>query len=66
MVDGGCGFGDCNEAGEAILDFAIVFELIVTKTCFKKRKEHSITFRSKSNNNQIDYFLVKKLANFNM
>lgn len=65
-LHGWCGFGDRNETGEGILDFAIVFELIVTKTFFKKRKEHLITFRSKSNNNQVDYFFVKKLANFNM
>ena len=43
-VYGGYGFGDRNEAGERILDFALASDLVVANTMYKKREEHSITF----------------------
>ena len=56
MVHGGYGFGDRNEAGVSILDFAVAYDLILANTYFKKRDEHLITFKSRSNKSQIDFF----------
>ena len=36
-VHGGYGFGDRNEAGVSILDFAVAYDRIVANTFFKKR-----------------------------
>ncbi|GMP25038.1 hypothetical protein CsSME_00002089 [Camellia sinensis var. sinensis] len=60
-VHGGYGFGDRNEAGERILDFALASDLVVANTMYKKRKEHLITFKSGLVKSQIDYFLVRKV-----
>ena len=53
MVHGGHGFGDRNDFrnnfGEAILDFAVAYDLIVANTFFRKREEHLITFKSGPN-----------------
>ena len=49
MVHGGHGFGDKNDAGEAILDFAVAYDLIVANTFCRKRDEHLITFKSGPN-----------------
>ena len=49
MVHGGYGFGDRNEASMNILDFAVAYDLIIANTYFKKRDEHLITFKSRSN-----------------
>ena len=61
MVHGGYGFGDKNEAGMSLLDFAVAYDLILAKTYFKKRDEHLITFKSRSNKSQIDFFLTRKV-----
>ena len=45
MVHGGYDFGDINEAGESILDFALAFGLVVANTMYKKREEHLISFK---------------------
>ena len=34
MVHGGHGFGDINDSGEAILDFAVAYDLIVANAFF--------------------------------
>ena len=60
-VHGGYGFRDRNEAGVSILDFAVAYNLIIANTYFKKRHEHLITFKSRSNKNQIDFFLTRKV-----
>ena len=60
MVHGGYAFGDLNEAGVSILDFAIAYDLIVAKTFFKKRDEHLVTFKSGANKSQTDLFLMRK------
>ena len=36
MIHGGYKFGDRNEADMSILDFAIVYDLIIANTYFKK------------------------------
>jgi hypothetical protein len=58
-VHGGFGFGDLNEGGRRILNFAVTADLIVGNTLYKKREEHLITFKSGANRSQIDYFLVR-------
>ena len=37
LVHGGHGFEDKNDSGEAILDFAVAYNLIVANTLFRKR-----------------------------
>ena len=49
MVHSGHGFVDINDYGEAILDFAVAYDLIVANTFFRKRDEHLITFKSGPN-----------------
>ena len=49
MVHGGHGFGDRNNSDEAILDFAVAYDLIAANTFFRKRDEHLITFKSGPN-----------------
>ena len=55
----GFDFGDQNKAGKSILDFAIIFELVVNNIFYIKEDKHLITFKSESNRSQIDYFLVR-------
>jgi len=45
-VHGGYGFGQRNEAGEKVLDFASLCELVIINTYFRKRGEHYITYTS--------------------
>ena len=59
MVHGGYGFGDRNKASVSILDFAVAYDLILANTYFKKRDEHLITFKNRSNKSQIDFFLIR-------
>ena len=40
-VHGGQGFGEKNELGGTILDFALAFDLIIANTYFKKRDKHN-------------------------
>ncbi|KAM2569161.1 hypothetical protein TB2_009302 [Malus domestica] len=57
---GGHGFGERNEDGEAILDFAMAYDLLLANTFFNKREEHVITYKSGSSKTQIDFFLMRK------
>ncbi|KAM2304509.1 hypothetical protein ACFXTH_024206 [Malus domestica] len=57
---GGHGFRERNEDGEAILDFAMAYDLFLANTFFKKRKEHVITYKSGSSKTQIDFLLMRK------
>ena len=57
MVHGGHGFGDRNYSREAIIDFVVAYDLIVTNNFFRKRDEHLITFKSGPNMSQIVFFL---------
>ena len=56
MVHGVYSFGDRNDFGEAILDFALAYDLIVENTFFRKRDDNLITFKSGHNMSQIDFF----------
>ncbi|KAM1225087.1 hypothetical protein ACFX2G_044844 [Malus domestica] len=57
---GGHGFGERNEDGEAILDFAMAYDLFLANTFFKKIEEHVITYKSGSSKTQIDFLLMRK------
>nr|GEW61144.1 craniofacial development protein 2-like [Tanacetum cinerariifolium] len=59
-VHGGFGFGDRNEEGCTVLEFATAHDLVVANSFFKKRDAHLITFQSGGHNNQIDYLLVRR------
>ena len=47
-VHGRFNFGERNEPGNLILDFALSYILILANTWFRKREPHLITFRSGS------------------
>ena len=59
-VHGGRGYGDRNEEGQAILEFAAAKELAVVNTWFQKREQHLVTYESGGRRTQIDYFLTRK------
>ena len=61
MVHGGHDLGDRNNSGEAILDFAVAYNLIIANTFFRKRDEQLITFKSGPNMSQIDFFIMKRI-----
>jgi len=56
---GGFGFGERNNGGVSVLDFAMAYELFVVNSYFRKKEDHLVTFKSGSLNTQIDYFLVR-------
>ena len=53
-------FGTRNEDGEKILESAESLGLVLVNTCFEKKKEHLITYKSGGNETQIDYTMVRK------
>nr|GEV85861.1 retrovirus-related Pol polyprotein LINE-1 [Tanacetum cinerariifolium] len=57
-VHGGFGFGDRNEEGRTILEFATAHEMVVANSFFRKSEAHLITFQSGGHNTQIDYLLT--------
>ncbi|XP_070013150.1 uncharacterized protein [Nicotiana sylvestris] len=59
-VHGGFGFGDRNEGGTSLLDFARAFDLVIANLSFPKKMEHLVTFRSSVVEAQIDYVLCRK------
>ncbi|XP_016449113.1 uncharacterized protein LOC107774147 [Nicotiana tabacum] len=59
-VHGGFIFGDRNGGGTSLLDFAKVFELVITNSNFPKREEHMVTFQSTVAKTQIDYLLLRR------
>ncbi|XP_056688564.1 uncharacterized protein [Spinacia oleracea] len=58
-IHGGFGYGDRNEAGNAILDFALAYDLGKMNTWFDKIHSHLVTYRSGGNTSQIDCFLIR-------
>jgi len=59
MIHGGFGYGEGNSGGVSILDFAVAYELSIVNSCFKKKEEDLITFKSGNTRTQIDYFLMR-------
>jgi hypothetical protein len=43
-----------------ILNFALVYDLIVANTLFRKRFSHLVTFSSGQHCNQIDFILTRR------
>ena len=58
-VHEGYGFGDRNDVGNSILDFAVSYDMILANTWFKKLDSHLITYRSGRNASQIDFFFTR-------
>ena len=56
----GHGFEERNEDGEAILDFAMAYDIFLANTFFKKREEHVINYKSGLSKTQIDFLLMRK------
>ncbi|XP_075095153.1 uncharacterized protein LOC142173458 [Nicotiana tabacum] len=56
----GFNFGVRNDGGTSLLEFAKVFDLVLTNTGFKKREEHLVTFQSRVAKTQIDYLLLRR------
>ena len=56
---GGFGFGDLNDEGKSILDFSMAYDFRIVNTCFKKKEEHLITYKSGATRSQIDFFLAR-------
>ena len=59
-VHGGFGYGERNEEGGRILDFAVAHDLIIGNTWFKKRLNHLITYESGDHSTQIDFILFRR------
>ncbi|XP_070004187.1 uncharacterized protein LOC142163481 [Nicotiana tabacum] len=59
-MHGGFGFGVRNEGGTSLLDFSKAFDLVLANSCFYKREDHLVTFRSKVAWTQIDYLLLRR------
>jgi hypothetical protein len=59
-VHGGFRYGSRNQEGEGILNFTLVYDLIVTNTLFRKRVSHLVTFSNGQHCNQIDFILTRR------
>jgi hypothetical protein len=59
-VHGGFGYGSRNQEGEGILNFALVYDLIIANSLFRKRVSHLVTFSSGQHCSQIDFILVRR------
>lgn len=59
-IHGGNYFGEGNEEGERVIDFAISNDLVVCNTIFKKRPEHLITNRNGNRASQIHFMLYRR------
>ncbi|XP_070007216.1 uncharacterized protein [Nicotiana sylvestris] len=59
-VHGGYCFGDRNEGGNSLLEFARAFDLVIANSSFPMREEHLVTFRNLMGKTQIDYLLCRK------
>jgi hypothetical protein len=59
-VHGGFGYGSRNQEGEGILNFTLVYDLIIVNTLFRKRLSHLVTFSTGQHCNQIDFILTKR------
>ena len=60
-VHGGYGFGDRNDTGNSILDFAVSYDMILANTWFRKLDSFLITYRSGGNAGQIDFFFTRRV-----
>lgn len=59
-VHGGYGYGERNQEGENILNFALAYDLMIANTFFRKRQSHLVTFSSGQKSSQIDFVLTRR------
>ena len=61
-MHGGIWYGrpDPDVEGERILEYALAFNLLLGKPCFKKRDSHLITYKSRNIATQIDFILFRR------
>ena len=59
-MHGGNGFGDRNAEGEALLEFAMCFDLVVVNTFFTKEMQKLMTYESGGVNSVVNYVLARK------
>jgi hypothetical protein len=57
-VHGGFRYGSRNQEGEGILNFVLVYDLIIANTLFRKRVSHLVTLSSCQHCSQIDFILA--------
>ena len=53
------GYGNSNGEGEQWLEMMEVNKLCAINTCFKKRREHLITYESGNSATQVDHILIR-------
>jgi hypothetical protein len=58
-VHGGFGYGGRNQEGEDVLNFILVYDLLIASTLFRKRESHLVTFQSGQHSSQIDFVLAR-------
>lgn len=54
------GYGSGNDEGDLRLEMMQANLLCAINTCFKKRKEHLITYKRGNNSTQVDYIIVRQ------
>jgi hypothetical protein len=59
-VHEGFRYGSRNQEGEGILNFTLVYDLIVTNTFFRKRVSYLVTFSNGQHCSQIDFILARR------
>ena len=59
-VMGKHGFGQRNDEGQKVVDFAKSGDMAVVNTYYMKKAEHSITHKSGRRNTQVDYILYRR------
>ncbi|PWZ22060.1 Craniofacial development protein 2 [Zea mays] len=60
LAHGSFGYGSSNQEGEDILDFVVVYNLVIANTFFRKRDSHLVTFSSGHRSSQIDFVLTRR------
>jgi len=60
----GYGVWEINAEGKSILDFLLAFDLTIANTCFRKREEHLITYKSEASFSQISFLLGNLIGRF--
>jgi hypothetical protein len=58
-LHGGFGYGGRNQEGEDVLNFILVYDLLIASTLFRKRESHLVTFQSGQHSSQIDFVLAR-------
>jgi hypothetical protein len=59
-VHGGFRYESRNQEGDDILNFVLIYDLIVANTLFRKRVSHLVTFSNGQHCSQIDFILTRR------